>query len=211
MKQKPLILGLVIVLFLGITTLVVFLFSAADEFRGTYFAEPYPEAADFTLTRADGTAFHLSEERGSVVLLFFGYTACPDICPTTLAELRLALEALKPAEASRVKVLFVTVDPARDTPEHVQEYVNHFNTEFIGLSGSEEELSPIWQDYGVYREIVNGESAAGYLVNHTARVTLIDQNGSMRVSFPFDMPVEDIVHDLKLILKGTQWKLERST
>lgn len=201
MNQRALILGLAIAMVLGVTMLAVFMFSATDEFRGTYFAEPYPVAADFALTRADGTAFHLSEERGSVVLLFFGYTACPDICPTTLAELRLALEALKPAEASRVKVLFITVDPARDTPERVQEYVNHFNTEFIGLSGSEEELLQIWESYGVYREIVNGESAAGYLVNHTARVTLIDQNGNMRVSFPFDMPVEDIVHDLKLILK----------
>ncbi len=201
MNQKPLILGLVIAVVLGVTTLAVFLFSATDEFRGTYYAEPYPAAADFTLTRADGTAFQLSEEKGSVVLLFFGYTACPDICPTTLAELRLALESLKPAEASRVNVLFVTVDPARDTPERVQEYVNHFNTQFIGLSGSEEELSRIWQDYGVYREIVDGESAAGYLVNHTARVTLIDQNGKLRVSFPFDMPVEDIIHDLKLVLK----------
>jgi protein SCO1/2 len=79
--------------------------------------------------------------------------------------------------------------------------VNHFNSDFIGLSGTEEELSKVWNDYGVYRETVEGTSAAGYLVNHTARVTLIDEDGNLRVSFGFDTPVDDIVHDLKLILK----------
>jgi protein SCO1 len=95
----------------------------------------------------------------------------------------------------------VTVDPQRDTPERVQEYVNHFNPDFIGLSGSEAELAKIWHDYGVFREIADASSAAGYLVNHTARVTLIDQQGNLRVSFPFDMPVEDVVHDLNLLIE----------
>jgi protein SCO1/2 len=86
----------------------------------------------------------------------------------------------------------------------VQEYVDHFNPTFIGLSGSQVDLERIWTVYGVYREIVQGTSAAGYILNHTARVTLIDQQGNMRVSFGFDTPVEDIVHDLKLILKQGQ-------
>ena len=133
-------------------------------------------------------------------MLFFGYTTCPDVCPTTMAELKQALEELGD-QADQVQVLFVTVDPQRDTPERVQEYVDHFNPGFIGLSGSETELAKVWNDYGIFRETVDGTSAAGYLVNHTARVTLIDQQGNLRVSFPFDTPVEDIVHDLKLLLQ----------
>jgi protein SCO1/2 len=153
------------------------------------------------LTRDDGTSFQLSEKRGDIVLLFFGYTSCPDVCPTTLAELNQALGKLKEEDAGRVQVVFITVDPERDTPERAQAYVNHFNTSFVGLSGTEDELTKVWDDYGVFREIVDGESAAGYLINHTARVTLIDGKGNIRVSFAFDMPVDDIVHDLKLILK----------
>lgn len=139
--------------------------------------------------------------RGKAVLLFFGYTSCPDVCPTTLAELKQALNELDEEIARQVQVVFVTVDPERDTPERVQEYVNHFNPDFIGLSGSESELVQVWHQYGVFREIVDGTSAAGYIVNHTARVTLIDQDGNMRISFAFETPVEDIVHDLKLLLK----------
>ena len=88
-----------------------------------------------------------------------------------------------------------------DTPDRAQTYVDHFNTSFIGLGGSESELTKVWADYGVFREVVDGSSAAGYLINHTARVTLIDGDGNLRVSFGFDTPVEDIVHDLRLILK----------
>jgi protein SCO1/2 len=117
-----------------------------------------------------------------------------------MAELNQALEKLDD-QADQVQVLFVTVDPQRDTPERVQEYVGHFNPGFIGLSGSESGLAKVWNDYGVFREIVEGTSAAGYLVNHTARVTMIDQQGNLRVSFGFDTPVENIVHDLKLLLK----------
>jgi protein SCO1/2 len=81
--------------------------------------------------------------------------------------------------------------------------VSQFNPTFIGLSGSEAELAKVWNDYGVFREIVDGTSAAGYLVDHTARVTVIDQDGNLRLSFPFDTPVEDVVHDLKLLLRNS--------
>jgi protein SCO1/2 len=117
-----------------------------------------------------------------------------------MAELDQALQELG-GQADQVQVLFVTVDPQRDTPERVQEYVSHFNPRFIGLSGSEPELAKVWNDYGVFRQVVDGTSAAGYLVDHTARVTLIDQQGNLRVSFPFETPVEDVVHDLNLLLR----------
>ena len=200
MDKKTLLVGLFAFLLVGVVAAAAWLFSEPEGFRGTAYSEPYPPAPEFTLAHEDGR-FQLPETRGDIVLLFFGYTSCPDICPTTLAELKTALERLGEEKAENVKVVFVTVDPERDTPERVQEYVNHFDSDFIGLSGSEEELAPVWNEYGVYREIVDGTSAAGYLVNHTARVTLIDQDGNLRASYGFDTPVENIVHDLQLLLK----------
>jgi protein SCO1/2 len=200
MDRRILLVGLLTFLLVGIVMVGVFLFWQPEEFRGTMYAEPYPPAPEIELRRENGTRFRLSEMRGNAVMVFFGYTSCPDVCPTTMADLKQALEDLDPQEAQQAKVLFITVDPERDSPERVQEYVNHFNTDFIGLSGTEPELAEVWSEYGVFRQIVDGSSAAGYLVDHTARVTLIDQSGHLRLSYPFDTPVEDIVHDLKLLL-----------
>lgn len=201
MDKRTILVGVFSFLLIGLVAAGVFLFGKPASFRGTVYTEPYPPAPEIELTRDDGSNFRLSEMHGKIVLLFFGYTSCPDICPTTMAELKTALEKIGEADAKNVKVVFVTVDPGRDTPQRVQEYVNHFNKDFIGLSGPEGTLSRIWNDYGVFREIVQGTSAAGYLVDHTARVTMIDQAGNLRVSYGFETPVEDIVHDLKLLLK----------
>jgi protein SCO1/2 len=184
---------------IGVVAASAFLFSKPSSFRGTTYTEPYPVAPEIVLAKADGNTFRLSELRGKVVMLFFGYTSCPDVCPTTMAELSQALGKIG-ERADQVQVLFVTVDPERDTPQRVQEYVNHFNSHFIGLSGSGTQLAKVWSSYGVLREIVDGTSAAGYLVNHTARVTVIDRQGNLRLSLPFDTSLEDIVHDLKLLL-----------
>lgn len=202
MDRKTLLVGLMAFLIVGAVAAGVILVSKPESFRGTTYAEPYPVAPEIELTGAAGTDFQLSETRGRVVALFFGYTSCPDICPTTMAELNQALGELG-GRADQVQVLFVTVDPQRDTPERVQEYVSHFNPNFIGLSGSEPDLAKVWNDYGVFRQVVDGTSAAGYLVDHTARVTLIDQQGNLRVSFPFDTPVKDVVHDLNLLLDSS--------
>jgi len=201
MDRKTLLVGIGSFLFIILVGVAVIFFAKPASFRGTTYGEPYPVAPEIELTRSDGSSFRLSEMRGDVVLIFFGYTSCPDVCPTTMAELKLALAELNEEDASQVKVLFVTVDPERDTPERVQEYLNNFNPAFVGLSGKLDDLQKVWQDYSVYREVVQGTSAAGYVVDHTARVTLIDRQGNMRVSFGFATPVEDVVHDLKLILK----------
>jgi len=201
MDRKTVYVGIGSLLLIGTVALWTIFFGKPASFRGTTYAEPYPPAPEISLVRDDGTSFQLSEMRGKIVLLFFGYTSCPDVCPTTLAELNQALGKLDATDADKVQVVFVTVDPGRDTPERVQVYVDHFNESFIGLSGAEEDLSTVWSEYGVYREIVDGASASGYIVNHTARVTMIDGNGALRDSFGFDTPVEDIVHDLNLILR----------
>jgi protein SCO1/2 len=203
MDRKTLLIGMGSFVFLLALGGAVLLFGPPASFRGTTYAEPYPAASEIDLARSDGSRFRLSELRGDIVLLFFGYTSCPDICPATMAELRQAISQLQEQDAKRVRVVFVTVDPERDTPERVQEYVTRFDPTFIGLSGSKNDLERIWADYGIYREIADQQSAAGYIVNHTARVNLIDPQGNLRVSFSFDTPVEDIVHDLKLMLKNS--------
>lgn len=201
MDKKTILVGVLSFLLIGLVAAGVFLFAKPASFRGTVYTEPYPPAAEIELARDNGTNFRLDGMRGKIVLLFFGYTSCPDICPTTMAELKTALDKIGEENAKNVQVVFVTVDPERDTPQRVQEYVNHFNKDFVGLSGPESQLAKIWSEYGVFREIVESTSAAGYLVNHTARVTLIDQDGNLRVSYGFETPVEDIVHDLKLLLR----------
>jgi protein SCO1/2 len=171
----------------------------SSNFRGTLYPDS-PAAPEIALARDNGEQFLLSGLKGKIVLLFFGYTSCPDVCPTTLAELKQVLQQLGP-ESESVQVVFISVDPERDTPQRIQEYARRFNSSFIGLSGSAQQLEPIWDAYGIFREAVQGNSAAGYIVNHTARITLIDPNGNLRLSYGFDTPIEDIVHDIKLILK----------
>ncbi len=200
MDRRIIWVGIASFLLVGFGLALSLLLSKPANFRGTAFVEPFPPAADFELTNANGDTFRLSDQRDKIVLLFFGYTSCPDVCPTTLAELNLALNQI-PEKTDQVRVVFVSVDPERDTPQIVQAYASRFNSSFIGLSGSLDELEKIWQEYGVFREISESESAAGVLINHTARVTLIDKNGNMRLSYGFGTPVDDIVHDLDLLLK----------
>ncbi len=199
MDRKILWVGFTSLAIIVTATFMTMLFSKSDSFRGTAYNKPYPPAPNFELTRSNGDSFRLSDQRGKILLLFFGYTFCPDVCPATLAELNMALNKI-PDKVDSVQVIFVTVDPDRDTPQITQEYVGHFNPSFIGLSGPILDLGKIWQDYGIFREVVTSDSAVT-TVSHTARVVLIDKDGNLRLSYPFGTPVEDIVYDLNLILK----------
>ncbi len=200
MDKRTIRVGFGALALVALVAAAVFLSARPADFRGTSYAEPYPVAPAITLTRADGQPFRLSDQRGKIVLLFFGYTSCPDVCPTTLAELKLVMDELGDAAAS-VQVVFISVDPERDTQEKIQKYVEHFNPGFLGLTGSMDELQVVWDDYGVYRSVNPSASALGYIVDHTARITLIDGDGNLRLSYGFQTPVEDIVHDIKLLLK----------
>ena len=150
MDRKTLWVGLGALLFVALVTAIVFFTSQNNRLRGSVIDPPMP-AAEIALTDQHGNPFRLADYRGKVVLLFFGYTYCPDVCPATMAELRAARAMLKPEQAARVQIVFVTVDPGRDTPASIQEYVSRFDPTFLGLSGSEQELSVVWQAYGVFR------------------------------------------------------------
>lgn len=199
MDRKIIWVGLTSLAIVIMAALLNLLFAKPERFRGTAYSDPYPSASDFELTHSSGDAFRLSGQRGKIVLLFFGYTFCPDVCPATLAELNMALSEI-PDKADSVQVVFISVDPDRDTPQITQEYVARFNPAFIGLSGSLDQLGKIWQDYGIFREIDKSGTNV-VTVSHTARVILIDTEGNMRLSYGFGTPVEDIVFDLNLLLK----------
>jgi protein SCO1/2 len=200
MSKKILWVGILSLAVIAMTILLFMLFAKPPSFNGTSYNEPYPTAPQIELTKSNGETFRLNDQKGKIVLLFFGYTSCPDVCPTTLAELKLVLDDLG-NKAESVEVVFVSVDPKRDTPEKIQNYVEHFNPGFVGLSGSMDELEPIWKQYGIFREEVESNSALGYIVNHTARTYLVDADGNLRLSYGFQTPVEDIVSDLKTLLK----------
>jgi len=199
MNTKVMRVGLGLAVLIGVVMVITIVIPNRENFRGTLY-DPALSAPEIELTQADGSNFRLSEERGDVVLLFFGYTFCPDVCPTTLSELRKIQTELG-NDATKVQVVYITVDPDRDTPEKVQEYVSVFNPSFIGLSGTQEELEPVWKNYGVFRQIEETVSENSYLVTHTARVYLIDQDGNLRLSYAFGTPTDDILHDVQLVLQ----------
>ena len=200
MDKKLLSVGLGSLLLVFLATLAVFWFGQSASFRGTSYGEPFPIAPPIELTRASGEPFRLADQRGKIVLLFFGYTSCPDVCPTTMADMVRVVEELGD-KADSVQVVFISVDPDRDTSEKVQAYVDHFNKNFTGLSGSMDELQTVWDAYGIYREITQSQSTTVYSVDHTARVMLIDSDGNLRLSYGFQTPVDDIAHDIKILLR----------
>ena len=163
---------------------------------------PPPAAMDFTLQAADGSEFKLSQQRGKVVLLSFGYTFCPDVCPTTLVELSQVRARLGDA-AKRVRVAFITLDPERDTPERLGIYTKAFDPTFIGLTGSAEQLAYVRTMYGVMaeKEAVAGTSA-GYLIAHSAYTYVIDPEGRLRLLFPFGLSIEEMADDIKQLLRS---------
>lgn len=165
-------------------------------------ADP-PTGGDFELTSARG-ALKLSDLRGKVVLLYFGYAACPDICPTNLAIISLALRELTPTERERVQVLFVSVDPERDTPGRLAEYAGYFHPDIIGVTGSEADLERVAKQYGAaYRRTETGDSALGYVVDHSAYSYVIDASGALVRVLDHATPAQEIVTTLRRYLNET--------
>lgn len=170
-------------------------------FNGTAYPEPLA-TPQFTLTNETGEPMQLSDLRDKVVLIFFGYTTCPDFCPTTLAEARTVLEGLG-SKVDDVAFLFVTVDPERDTPQKLAAYTNAFHPNIYGLTGTPAELEAVYKDFGVRAEREEfPDSALGYLMSHTTRMYLVDQQGSLRLSYSYGTPPEDILADVKNLLKS---------
>ena len=195
MKIK-ILLG-VLVIILGLAAGVYFF--RPHSFHGTVIQSPNP-SFDFTLTSADGDVT-LSDYRGKIVLIYFGYTFCPDICPATLANVAQALRNMSESQTKDVQLIMVSLDPARDTPEKLAEYVAHFHPSFIGATGSDEKLTEVTSLYGIFYEKHESDSAGGYLIDHTATLLVIDREGYLKLVFPFGVTVDEIADDLKYMLR----------
>jgi len=153
---------------------------------------------DFELSRAAGARVRLQDYRGQVVLLFFGYTHCPDICPTTLHTLKLAVEELSEA-TEQVQVIMVTVDPERDSPEHLDQYVRYFHPRFVGLSGTTKQIDRVARQYRAHHQ--RGKPApGGYSVSHSGYIYLLDKEGRVRALFGAGAKQADIADGVRQLL-----------
>jgi protein SCO1/2 len=157
---------------------------------------------EFQLTDDEGLAVNAERYRGSLVLLYFGYTHCPDVCPTTLAALGSALGRLGP-EAGKVKVLFVTVDPARDTAPVLKRYMSYFGPQFIGLRGDDEALRPLIRRYRVAYHRDPPDQNGNYAVEHSSIVFVFDANGRARLLARDSDAPDAVAQDLHRLLQGS--------
>lgn len=154
---------------------------------------------DFTLTAVDQPV-SLSDYQGKVVLLYFGYASCPDVCPTSMALLGTALKQLEPAEAEQVQGILISVDPERDQGQKLMDYAQHFHPSFIGVTGTPAEVKQVAAQYGSFFEKSDSTSAMGYLVDHTSKTYVIGKDGELAHLLQHDMAIPDILDAIRKAL-----------
>lgn len=159
-----------------------------------------PIGGDFTLIDQDARPFTLSSLEGKVVLIFFGYTMCPDACPTTLSKLSSAYSRLTPEERARVKAVYITIDPERDTPAVMKDHLTYFGVDAIGLSGTPADTAKVAAQFGAYFERTKDTTAAGYLMSHTVSVFGLDAKGQTRVLIDYEASVDTVVKEVRALL-----------
>jgi protein SCO1/2 len=159
------------------------------------------EAGELRLTDFNGKPRTLADFRGKVVAVMFGYTQCPDVCPTTLSDYASAMKKLG-ADASQVQVLFVTVDPKRDTAELLREYVPAFDPRFLGLRGDAQATARVTQDFHIYAQERPGKTPESYTVDHASQVFVFDRAGKLRLMIPAGTAPADIASDLQILLNS---------
>jgi protein SCO1/2 len=176
---------------------------------GCHSGQPVFEATDitgadfgkgFSLTDQTGKQRTLQDFHGKVVVVFFGFTHCPDVCPTTLAELSRAVKNLGPA-GEQVQVLMVTVDPGRDTPEVLAQYVTAFNPKFLALRGTIDETSRVAKEFKIIFQKVAGPTPQNYSMDHSAGSYIFDRQGRLRLYVAYGRGAEVFTHDIDLLLK----------
>ncbi len=156
-------------------------------------------ASGFDLTDADGQRRRLTDFAGKVTVVFFGFTHCPDVCPTTLLELAAVKKALG-ADGERVQGVFITVDPDRDTPPLLKAYVDNFGAGFVALRGTADETRAVAKSFKVFYAKVPGSTESSYSMDHTAGSYIFDAQGKIRLFTRYGTGAEALTHDLKLLL-----------
>ncbi len=159
--------------------------------------DPPRAAPELSLRGSDGATLELGRFRGKVVILQFGFTSCPKVCPTTLASLAKARRKLG-EQAKDLQVVYVTVDPERDDVERLRKYLAGFDTSFVGGTGTEEQLEAVRKDYGIVAAKIAAD--ADYTFSHSSYTYLIDREGQLRALMPYGQPSDDYVHDVKALL-----------
>lgn len=154
---------------------------------------------DFRLIDHSGKPRTMADFRGKVVVIFFGYTHCPDVCPTTLSEMRQVMQMLG-SDAQRLQVLFVTVDPARDTPQLLSKYVPSFHPSFLGLYGDPAATEKVARDFKIFYRISPGKTADSYTVDHNAASLVFDPQGRLRLFINYGLGADKIAPDVKKLL-----------
>ncbi|AVO33932.1 SCO family protein [Ottowia oryzae] len=158
-------------------------------------------AKDFKLTDFDGKPRTLADFKGKAVVLFFGFTQCPDVCPTTMTELA-QVKKLLGADGDKVQGLFVSIDPERDTPAVLKEYMQNFDPSFLGLyAASPEALAALAKDFKIYYKKVDGKTPTSYSMDHTAASYVYDPQGRLRLYARYGMGPEALAEDIRLLLK----------
>jgi protein SCO1/2 len=156
-------------------------------------------AKGFSLMDPTGKPRTLADYKGKVVLVFFGYTQCPDVCPTTMAEMASVMQKLGP-QADQVQVLFITLDPERDTPSLLASYVPAFDKRFVGLYGTPEQTEKVARDFKVFYSKVPGKEPGSYTIDHTAGSYVFDRDGRLRLFIRHGGGADPIVHDIRQLL-----------
>ncbi|QWD35158.1 redoxin domain-containing protein [Polynucleobacter paneuropaeus] len=188
-------------LVMALMTLALLACSPKPEFKNIDITGASGFGSDFSLLDVDGKTRTLADFKGKVVVMFFGYTQCPDVCPTTLTEMQQAMTLLGP-QADKVQVLFVTVDPARDTAAILKQYVPSFDPRFMGLRPADEAaLEKVTKDFKIYYKKVPGLSPESYTIDHTAGSYVFDPEGHLRLYIKHAQGPETLAHDLKELLK----------
>jgi protein SCO1/2 len=172
--------------------------TAAEKLKSGTF-EPPRTAPEITQKAADGREFRLSSLRGKVVVLEFGYTSCQEVCPVSLALLKQARARL----GDKLQVVFISVDPERDTPEKLNKYLTQFDNSFIGLTGTSQQMAAIRQAYGIgaTKKMVEG-SKTDYTIGHSSYLYFVDPQGRLRALMPFGRPADEIVHDVNILAQA---------
>jgi protein SCO1/2 len=162
-----------------------------------------PIGGNFTLTDQDGKPFTLASLEGKAVLIFFGYTMCPDACPTTLSKISSAYAKLTDEERRRVKAVYITIDPERDTPAVMKDHLTYFAVDAVGLTGTVDETSKVAAQFGAHFERTNDKTAAGYLISHTVSIFGLDPKGRTRLLIDYEASVDLVVREIRALLATT--------